>query len=160
LERFKGIALIDASNPAAMTVVGQITYGEEIFRVADFAFTHDGTELYIAKDSGLTGARVPNLSIIYDALFPVQRSWKVATLIPADGRERIFRRVGRLPIHSARSVSVYDPPPEHSIELRPRWKKRDRRFQTRYRNLAVVGEYNQHNGECSVWPARRYPRTF
>ena len=94
---FKGISLIDASDPSQMSVVSRRDYGEQVFGVKDFAFTRAGDRLYIATSVGLTGVSIPDFRTVFDAKLPVQTSIKLALYQQPGKPERIFGAWGGAP---------------------------------------------------------------
>lgn len=62
LSFFRGIVVVDATNPASMNVVNQLSLGNSnFFQRRDFAFSRNGKRLVLASDTGAFAYRLPEM---------------------------------------------------------------------------------------------------
>ena len=71
----KGFAMINAADPANLSVANEIEYGESIFGARDFAISRDGKRLYVGAyavniNGKLTTYSIPTLSFMWDLQLP------------------------------------------------------------------------------------------
>jgi len=88
LSFFRGIVVVNASDPANMSIVNQLSLGnQDFFQRRDFAFSRNGKRLILASDTGVLLYRLPEMFEKVNTLLPTSFGFTVATALD---RERII----------------------------------------------------------------------
>ncbi|HEY0459604.1 MAG TPA: hypothetical protein VGC97_10740 [Pyrinomonadaceae bacterium] len=66
-----GFVLVDAGNPANLTIANQVNFGTGVFGLSDFTFSRNGKRLFLSDSTKITAFSIPNLedSKAYDRDF-------------------------------------------------------------------------------------------
>jgi hypothetical protein len=75
----KGYALIDANNPTNLSVINEVSYGEDIFSGRDFCFSQNGRRFFVSQNDSLTAFAIPDFRLIWNTPLPAQQSVKVVS---------------------------------------------------------------------------------
>jgi hypothetical protein len=85
---FRGILILNATDPSALSIINQIDLGNsDFFSRRDFAFSQDATKLVLMRDNGIATYRLPQLTKLLDISLPTSFGFNVLTALQP---ERIF----------------------------------------------------------------------